>query len=168
MSWVDASMRAFDREGIDLVASLPDSVVAELIERAEADDGIRSVPVSREEEAVGVLSGAWLGHVRGALVCQSSGLANSFNALGSVSLANRFPFVGLVTHRGDLDDHNLAHRPAEYAMPRLLDDIGVRNRRLDAGDDVEQVVTMAARTAFSMEEPYVLLLQPGLTAVADD
>ena len=163
MTWEDQTISSLKSEDIDVVAYIPDTALSALVEGIENDDAFDAVPVAREEEAVGVLSGAWLGGRRGALICQSSGLANTFNALGSLSKSVRIPFLGIVTHRGGLGDHNLAHRPAEYPMPDLLDTIGIRNHPLHDADDVERRVAMAAQSAFSMEEPFVLLLEPTLT-----
>lgn len=163
MSWHDETLQAFQDSGVEVVAHLPDSVVGPLVDRVEEDDRFETVPVAREEEAVAVLSGAWLGGRRGALICQTSGLANCFNALGSLSKPWGLPFVGVVSRRGNLAEHNLAQGPAGYGMPRLLDTVGVRNRSLEGSDDVGEVVRMAAETAFATEEPYVLLAESTLT-----
>lgn len=163
MSWDADALDALHAGGVDLVAYLPDSVLAPLVDRVEADDDVEAVRVTREAEAVAALGGAWLGGRRGALVCQSSGLANSFNALGSHVVPAGLPFVGLVTRRGDLGEHNLAQVPAGYNLPRLLDDLGVRNHPLEAGDDVGDVVSKAVDTAFATGQPYVLLLERTLT-----
>lgn len=163
MSWERAALAGLRAHDVDVVAYIPDSVLADLVDLVEAADDVTAVRVSREEEGAAVLSGAWLGGRRGALVCQSSGLANTFNALGSHLKPAGVPFVGLVTRRGGLGDHNYAQVPAGYNMPRLLDDMGVRNHGLDDGSDVERVVEMAAETAFSTNDPYVLLLEPTLT-----
>lgn len=163
MDWEAQAISSLKQTDIDLVAYLPDTALSTLIDRVESDDYFDAVPIAREEEAVGILSGAWLGGRRGALICQSSGLVNTFNALGSLSKSTRIPFLGIVTHRGGLGDHNLAHRPAEYPLPELLDTIGVRNHCLHDGVDIERRVEMGARSAFSMEEPYVMLLERTLT-----
>lgn len=155
--------RAADEAGIDVVAALPDGALWPTIEAFEDDASVRSVRVTREEQAVGVLSGAWLSGGRGMLVCQSSGLANAFNALGSLAVPWGFPFVGVVSRRGDLGEHNGAQVPAGYGLPRLLDTLGVRNHRLSDPGDAERVVRRAAETAFSTEEPYVVLVDPGAT-----
>lgn len=162
MTWHDDVITGLDSAGIDLVAYLPDSVLGPLIDRVEGTD-IETVRVAREEAAVGLLAGAWLGGRRGALICQTSGLANCFNALGSLSVPGGLPFVGLVSRRGDLGDHNRAQVSAGYAMPRLLDEIGVRNRLVERGTDPAEVVDLAAETAFSVQDPYVLLLDRTLT-----
>ena len=161
--WESAVITALKRNDVGIVAYLPDTVLSELIERVEHDEDFRAIRVSREEEAIGVLSGAWLGGTRGALCCQSSGFANTFNALGSHSKPVGIPFVGLNSRRGDLGEHNRAQVPAGYAMPRLLDDLGIRNSSLEPSMDIERRVDMAAETAFSTEEPYVLHLESSLT-----
>ena len=163
MTWYNDAVDALADNGVEVVSYLPDSVVAPFVEALEADERFETVPVAREEEAVAVLSGAWLGGRRGALVCQTSGLANTFNALGSLSKPWGLPFLGIVSRRGDLGEHNLAQVPAGYGMPRILDEVGIRNGSLDENSDVERIVGMAAETAFATEEPYVLLAEATLT-----
>jgi sulfopyruvate decarboxylase alpha subunit len=163
MDWESEVIAALQASDIDLVAYLPDSVIADLVERLIDDSGIETVLVAREEEAVGILSGAWLGSRRGALGCQSSGLANSITALASLSKADGIPFVGLVSRRGDLGDHNYAQTPGGYAMPAVLDDIGIRNGSLEVPEQARRKVALAAETAFSQEDPYVLMLERMLT-----
>jgi len=163
MAWHDQATQALADSGVDVVAHIPDAVLDPLVTDVETEERFETVRVAREEEAVGVLSGAWLGGRRGALVCQTSGLANTFNALGSLSKPWGLPFLGIVSQRGDLSEYNLAQVPAGYGTPRMLDSLGIRNRRIDGGDDIEQTVRMAARTAFDTEEPYVLLVGTAVT-----
>lgn len=163
MTWYEEVVEALRDEDVDVVAYLPDSVVAPLIEAVEEDEDFEAVAVAREEEAIGVLSGAWLGGRRGALVCQTSGLANTLNAVGSLSKPWGLPFVGIVSRRGDLGEHNLAQVSGGYGMPRVLDEMGVRNSSMDGSTDVGQVVRLAAETAFSTEDPYVLLAEVTMT-----
>lgn len=75
----------------------------------------------------------------------------------------RLPFLGIVTRRGDLGDHNLAQVPAGYGIPRMLDAIGIRYHHVRNNDDLERRVIMAAETCFSAQEPYILLLERTLT-----
>lgn len=163
MGWYDHVIAGLKARDIDFVAYLPDSTLWPLLERIEADDAFDAVQVTREEEAVGVLSGAWMGGRRGALICQTSGLANAFNAIGSLSVSWGLPFVGIVSRRGNFEEHNLSQVPPGYAMPRMLDALGVRNATLDGSGDLQEIVEMTARSAFSTEEPYVLLLENTLT-----
>ncbi len=168
MEWELAALSSLEKNDVKTLACLPDTVVSPVIERAEADEFFTVVEVTREEQAVGVASGAWLGHQRGAVLCQSSGLATTINALGSLSKPARIPFVGLVTRRGDLGEFNLAQVPFGYSMPEILDSLGIRNHRVTGDDDVEEVVDMAAQTAFSTQEPYILLLEASLFGAKDE
>jgi len=163
MTWSDHAVEALADAGVDLVAYLPDSKLDPLIDTVVADDRFETVLVSREEEAIGVLVGAWLGGRRGALLCQSSGLANTFNAIASLSVPARIPFLGVVTRRGNLGEFNIAQVPAGYNMDKLLDDVGVRNTVVTDASNLRETVTLAGETAFSTQLPYVVLVEQTVT-----
>lgn len=168
MAWTDGVVSGLKRNDVSTVAYLPDSALSGLIDVLEADETFRTISLSREEQGVGVLSGVYLGGERGVLCCQSSGLATMINALSSLSKPARVPFLALVSGRGDLGEFNDAQVPFGYAAGRVLDDIGIRNRRVASSADVDRLVDMAAKTAFSTREPYALLLDATLTGVKDE
>lgn len=168
MAWESLVLSALEDAGVETVAYLPDTAVDGLIGAVEDDDAIDAIPTTREEEAVGILSGAWLGGNRGVLCCQSSGLANTLNAIASLNKPARIPFLGLVTRRGDIGEFNLAQVPFGYSGPRILDDLGIRNRSVERGDDIERVVAQAAESAYATEEPYVLWLESSLVGAKDE
>lgn len=161
--WVDDAVDALKQAGVELVAHLPDSKIDGLIQAVEADSAFRTVRVAREEAAVGVLAGAWVGGTRGALLCQSSGLANTFNAIGSLALPAQTPFLGIVTRRGNLGEFNIAQVPAGYNMDRVLDDFGVRNHTVTDPQNAGERIRMAGESAFSTRTPYVVLLEQTVT-----
>jgi sulfopyruvate decarboxylase alpha subunit len=163
MTWNEDAAEALADAGVELIAYLPDSKMDALIGEVVEDDRFETVLVSREEEAVGVLVGAWVGGKRGALLCQSSGLANTFNAIGSLSVPARVPFLGVVTRRGNLGEFNVAQVPTGYNMDRLLDDVGVRNTVVTDPETLRETVALAGETAFSTQSPYVVLLEQTVT-----
>ena len=59
-----------------LVTYVPDKVLTPLIAAIEADDTLTSFATTREEEAVGILTGAWMGGMLGAMLMQTSGFAS--------------------------------------------------------------------------------------------
>ena len=168
MGWAHDALDALERADVELIAYLPDTKLMPLIDAAEDHAGFETVLVTREEEAVGIVAGAWLGGRRGALLCQSSGLANTFNAFASLALPARIPFLTIATRRGDLGEFNLAQVPAGYGMPGLLDELGVRNHRIDDPEDVTERVRMAAETAFATETPYAVLLDATVVGYKDE
>ena len=158
MSWdevVHARLRANE---VRLIAHVPDQVLAPLVRRLEADRYFEVVPLTREEEGVGVLSGGYLGGLRGALLMQSSGLGNSLNALGGLPLAYRIPFLIVVSPRGRLAEFNPSQVPFGRAAPALLAAIGVEAVELRRLDEVGRLVDQAARSCFSSQQVDALVV----------
>ncbi|MGB8017408.1 MAG: thiamine pyrophosphate-binding protein, partial [Pseudolabrys sp.] len=79
--WPDRLFETLKRGGIRQVAYVPDAGHARLIDRCRADDEIRDVALTTEEEGVALAAGAWLGGDRAALLMQSSGVGNCINML---------------------------------------------------------------------------------------
>ena len=72
--------------GIDLVSSVPDINMLQLINLLYEDKDIAHVPVGREEEGIGVCAGAHLGGKKTAMLMQNGGLLNSCNGLTTTAL----------------------------------------------------------------------------------
>ncbi|WP_436348678.1 thiamine pyrophosphate-binding protein [Natronorubrum sp. FCH18a] len=161
--WILDAVDALKQADVEVVAHLPDSKIGPLIEAIESDSAFETVQVAREEAAIGVLTGAWVGGARGALLCQSSGLANAINAIGSLALPARTPFFAVVTRRGNLGEFNVAQVPVGYNIDRILDDFGVRNDTVTEADDVGHRIRLAAESAFSTATPYIILLEQTVT-----
>ena len=66
--------RTLKRNDVKLVPYVPDRVLTTLIKNLHADPFFSTFPTAREEEAVGIVSGAWMGGMRGAVLMQTSGL----------------------------------------------------------------------------------------------
>ena len=74
-SWHGVVLQTLKRHGIRLVPYVPDRVLTTLIKNIHADPFFTTFPTAREEEAVGIVSGAWMGGMRGAVLMQTSGFA---------------------------------------------------------------------------------------------
>src|SRR5688500_317730 len=127
--WWEIVHERFKANGITLVVRVPDAARVGLIGACEADPEIEVLQLTREEEGVGILSGAYLGGKRGALLMQSSGLGNTVNALGGLPMAYRIPFLILITPRGRLSEFNPSQVPAGRAVPKVLDALGIEMAR---------------------------------------
>lgn len=161
--WARTLLDALRAEGIRNLVYLPDTVMGRLLALAESDAYFRLVGVHREEEAVGILAGLFLGGQRGAMLVQSSGLGNSLNALGSLAMAYRIPFPMLVSLRGELGEFNPAQLQMGRAVPGCLDALNIRHLTLRAEADLETLVSGALKTCFTAEEPFGLLLSAQLS-----
>jgi sulfopyruvate decarboxylase alpha subunit len=156
-AWPLAIHAALRDAGIVQVAYVPDGGHATLIERVHADDRMIPITLTTEEEGVAVLAGAWLGGQRGVLLMQSSGVGNCTNMLSLVDIC-RFPFVALVTMRGEWGEFNPWQVPMSAATQITFEAMGVRTQRADRPEDVAPVVRAALDLAFLGGTPVAVLL----------
>ena len=157
-AWARTILEGFRAEDIRNLVFLPDTVMGRLLAVAEKDPFFRLVGVHREEEAVGILAGLFLGGQRGAMLVQSSGLGNTLNALGSLAMAYHIPFPMLVSLRGELGEFNPAQLHMGRAVPGCLDALTIRHVTLRSETDMDTLVSGALKTCFTAEEPFGLLL----------
>ncbi|MGH2406425.1 MAG: sulfopyruvate decarboxylase subunit alpha [bacterium] len=163
MDWHSHIAQTLMRNGIELVAYVPDEVTGNLLTLLEANPAFTMIGVTREEEGVAVLAGAYLGGKRGALILQGSGLGNALNALSSLAIASQIPLLLIISERGRLGEFNPAQVPLGRATPRILEALGIQAFSVGAGDDVQGTADGAAKLAFSSSLPVALLLSPTLT-----
>lgn len=97
-------LQSLRRSGISLVASLPDAFLVDVIAALDSSNDITHVPLTREEEGVGVCTGGYLGGKRCALVMQNAGLLNACNGLTSTALQMEIPMLLLVLYAGGRGD----------------------------------------------------------------
>jgi sulfopyruvate decarboxylase subunit alpha len=117
----EAVYRGIKRAGVDFVASVPCVNLQELLCMVDADPKITHVPVTREEEGVGICAGAYLGGKRPALIMQNSGLGNSINALASLNGLYKIPLLMIISHRGCEGETIAGQVPMGMLTPKLLD-----------------------------------------------
>jgi sulfopyruvate decarboxylase subunit alpha len=156
----DVVYRGLKRSGIDVVTSVPCVKFGPLIDLITQDPEIRHVPVTREEEGVGVCAGAFMGGRRPALLMQNSGLGNCINALASLDLLYEIPLLLVVPHRGTEGEKIAAQVPMGRATVPLLDVLGIEHC-CPAPVEGEENVLWAAERAYSSRRPVAVLLNLG-------
>src|SRR6185295_8251269 len=130
------------RHDITQFAYVPDAGHSILIDRSIADPGVHSVPLTTEEEGVALLAGADLGGARGVLLMQSSGVGNCINML-SLTQGGRFPFLTLVSMRGDFGEGNPWQYPMGKAVQPVLEAMDVTCLRADTPEEALSAVSAA-------------------------
>src|SRR6185436_5756956 len=109
----------------------------------------------------GVLAGAWLGGEKGVMLMQSSGVGNCINALSLVQIC-RFPFLALVTMRGEWGEFNSWQVPMGQGTTRALEGAGVIVQRCEKPEDVAPTIDAALALAFDSEVAVAVLLSQRL------
>lgn len=162
-AWARTIVAAFKEEQVRNLAYVPDTVMGRLLALADQDPFFRLIPVHREEEAVGILTGLSLGGERGALLIQSSGLGNALNALGSLAIAYKIAIPILISRRGELGEFNPAQIAMGRGVPGCLEALGIEHVTLRTESEVEVVVAGALKTCFTAEEPFGILISAQLS-----
>jgi len=155
---VFALLREFDVRQVPFV---PDGGLAELIRAVEADPEMRAIPLTTEEEGVALAAGAWLGGQRSALLMQSSGVGNCVNMLSLIRTC-KFPFLALVTMRGEWGEFNPWQVPMGTATPAAFELMGVQVLRADHPAEVPDVVRAGAVQAYEGGSAVAVLLSQRL------
>ena len=81
--WAETIAHCLKESEVSLIAYVPDVSVVRVTELLESDPFFHVVPATREEEAIGVASGAYAAGRNAAVFMQSSGFGNCSNALAS-------------------------------------------------------------------------------------
>src|ERR1700693_4144611 len=139
--WQDELYDLLRRNNVTQFAYVPDAGHRILIDRSLADPAVYSVALTTEEEGVALLAGADLGGAPGVLLMQSSGAGNCINMLSLIK-GGRFPFLALLSMRGDFGEGNPWQFPMGQATVPVLEAMGVKCLR--AEHPAEALASVAA------------------------
>ena len=143
--------------GVSQFAYVPDAGHQILIDRSLADSDVHSVALTTEEEGVALLAGAHLGGAKGVLLMQSSGVGNCINFI-SLMKGGNFPFLTLVSMRGDFGEGNSWQIPMGQATKPVLEAMGVTCLAVESAPDVAPVVEAAMTMAYQSQMCIAVLL----------
>ena len=121
---MDSSEAVFDGlkdAGIDLIVSVPCVNLSKILNMIDEDENIIHIPVTREEEGIGICAGAYLGGKKPAILMQNSGLGNSINALKSLTELYEMPLLMIMSHRGTEGESICGQVPMGESTPLILE-----------------------------------------------
>src|SRR5213080_4271989 len=156
-AWQDQVYDLLRRHNVTQFAYVPDAGHKILINRSLADPGAQSVALTTEEEGVALLAGADLGGARGVLLMQSSGTGNCINMLSLIK-GGHFPFLSLVSMRGDFGEGNPWQYPMGQAVEPVLQAMGVICLRIERPEEVAPTVAAALTMVFQGGSAVAVLL----------
>ena len=146
---------------IQFFTYVPDGGHKQLIIRCNEDPDVTAVPLTIETEGIAFAAGAHLGGKRSVLLMQGSGVGNCINMLSLID-SGRFPFLTVVTMRGDFGEGNPWQMSMGRAVQSTLEAMNVRCLRAETEADVVPVVDAAIKMAFGAEIAVAVLLSQRL------
>jgi sulfopyruvate decarboxylase alpha subunit len=162
-SWYETVLATLKSNNVELVTYVPDRVFTPLIKALHADNFFTTFPCTREEEAVGIVTGAWMGGLRGAVLMQTSGFGTIPNALASLVVPCQIPALIFVSERGTLGEFNLGQAIVCRTMRPVLDSIGVENHTITRQDELAFIIDRSIKQAVATQAPVTFILSPLLT-----
>ena len=162
-SWEEIVVRVLKANAVRLVTYVPDKVLAPLLTRIHADEYFTVICPAREEEALGIVTGAYMGGMRGIVLMQTSGFATLPNALASLVLPSQIPLLMMISERGTLGDFQLGQVMVCRTMRPILNSMNIENHVIERLGDVEFIVERMIRQAYATQAAAAMILSPLLT-----
>ena len=162
-SWHEIILATLKANNVKLIVYVPDRVFTPLIESLHADQFFTTFAATREEEAIGIITGAWMGGWRGAVLMQTSGFATIPNALASLVVPCQIPALIFVSERGTLGEFNLGQALVYKTMRPVLNSLAVENVTITRQDELAFTVDRSIKQAVATQAPVAFILSPLLT-----
>lgn len=152
-----ACAQALRSNGFDFFTGVADSLVASLIDELERSPGY--IPAVREDQAVGLASGAYLAGRQPVVLMQNSGLGYCLNALTSLNLIYKIPLLLIVGWRG----HDVYDAPEHLVMgahcKQLLEEVGIQVS-VPSAEELPDSIARAGRLMRQQQIPVAIFIRP--------
>jgi sulfopyruvate decarboxylase alpha subunit len=162
-TWHGILRQALKDNDVRLATYVPDNVLRPLIEGIHADPFFTAFPCAREEEAVGIVTGANMAGMRGVVLMQTSGFATLPNVLASLPVAFQVPVVMVVSERGTMGEFNPGQAIVCRTMRPILDSMGIEHHTMTRLDEAAFMAERTIRQAFATRWPACLIISPLLS-----
>ena len=160
-SWQDQLYDILRKDNISIFSYVPDAGHKVLIDRAIKDNSVTAISLTSEQEGIGIAVGSYLGGSKAVLLMQSSGVGNCINQLSLIK-HGQFPFLTIVTMRGEYGEGN----PWQFAMGEAvvptLNSMGVKCLKITTEDEIESTIKAALIMVFQAERSVAVLLSQKL------
>jgi sulfopyruvate decarboxylase TPP-binding subunit len=162
-TWHETILATLKANDVKLIVYVPDRVFTPLIKALHADPFFTTFAAAREEEALGIITGAWMGGLRGAVLMQTSGFATIPNTLASLVVPCQIPALIFVSERGTLGEFNLGQALVCKTVRPVLNSLAVENITITRQDELAFTVDRSIKQAVATQAPVTFILSPLLT-----
>jgi len=163
MAWTDIFLQTLKDNDVRLATYVPDNVLTPLIKGVNADNYFIAVGATREDEALGMVTGAYMAGLRGCIMMQTSGFGTIPNALASLAVPYQIPAILIISERGALGEFNAGQVMVARTMRPVLDSLGIAHHTLTEESRLQFTVDRAIKQAMATQSPVAFILSPHLT-----
>ncbi len=147
--------------GFDFFTGVPCSILKGVINYLSEDPDIPYIPATREDEAIGIATGAYLAGKKPVVLMQNSGLGNSIGTLASLVLLYEIPLLLLISWRGYQGKDAPEHLIMGKSAIKLLDDIGMPTWVLSK-EKAEETISDAVKIMEERSLPTAIIVRRGV------
>lgn len=149
----------FKKNGFSFFSGVPCSILSKVL--ADVPVGITYFSATKEDNALGVVSGAYLAGKKGAILIQNSGLGNIINGLTSFNLIYKIPVLLVITWRGE---PGRPDAPEHFVMGKvmlpILKTLGIPYKIIN--DNFSKQLVWADELMKKNKKPIALILKEGV------
>ncbi len=155
----DSLIKILKANRVDFVSSLPCDRIKFLLERIKRE--FFHIPLTREEEGVGISAGIALAGKRPAMFVQSSGIGNMINALLSLTGFYELPLAIFVSQRGIYKEGIAAQNPMGQRLPEILKGAGISYSIISRENDIS-LIEDNLPAVYNENKVHAFLLSPAV------
>lgn len=148
-------------KGFNFFTGVPCSILKGMINYLSENPDVPYIPAAREDEAIGIATGAYLAGKKPVVLMQNSGLGNSVGTLASLPLLYEIPLLLLISWRGYRGKDAPEHIIMGKSTVKLLEDIGVPNLILQK-EKVEETISDAVKIMEEKNTPTAIIVRRGV------
>src|SRR3989344_3567704 len=104
-----AVIAGLEKIGLEHLAYLPDSTMKDILNHFSKKRTVGLIPLSREDEGVGIMAGLEALNKVSILMIQDSGIGNMLNSLVTLGSLYRIPMLIIAARRGGFGEINVAN-----------------------------------------------------------
>ncbi len=149
--------------GLEVVLTLPCDKIKNLL--AMIPSNFKEVPLTREENGVGIAAGLYMAGKKPALMIQSTGIGNSLNTLLSLNKTYDIPLPVLASWRGVYKEAISAQVAFGKSLTAILEAADIPYVTIGATVELD-LVKKSINASFRSGTPMVVLLSPRLWEIS--
>ena len=145
--------------GVRFLTALPETWLLYLLQLAEDDPDMCLIEVAKEEEAIGIASGAYFSGTPNILLLQNHGFLASINGIVSLALLYKIPLCMLIANRGHYGEPYPWHTQGGIVTEPILRALNIPYQHASDPKMVSRQIQDALTLSESALSPVALLLE---------
>jgi sulfopyruvate decarboxylase subunit alpha len=151
-------VKSLKEAGVNFAATLTEANLHELVMLIGEDPAIQHVPVTREEEGIGICAGAYLGGKSPAMVMMNAGFLVAANGLATVCLHPGIPVLLVIGHSGGFGEENPGHATVGMLTEPVLQGMHIMYEKVGRMEEIRPAILDCQTLARSSRRPVAVVL----------